>query len=447
MTIRLKKGLDIPICGAPRQVIEPGNEVREIALLGMDYVGLKPTMAVREGDRVAAGQLLFTDKKNPGINFTAPVSGTVTAIHRGPRRRFESLVIRIEGERHLSFPPSSRSSSPDAVRALLLQSGMWTAVRTRPYGKIPQPDAGPSSLFVTAMDTLPLAPDPMVVINSQWDDFLLGLELMAGLAPQTFVCIDEEVQFAGDLPDGTTISRFAGPHPAGLPSTHIHFLDPVRPGRQAWHIGYQDVIAIGHLHRTGSVQPERVVALTGPAMRSPRLVTAPVGASVNELCCGELHEQPCRLIGGSALSGHGPGDNNIHAYLGRYEQQVCALPDKDGSGLFSWLQPGRNRFSSLPLFASAFFKKDRKRFCMSTAAWGGRRAIIPLGTYEQVMPLDIIATALLKAIASGRSEKASQLGCLELVEEDLALCSFVCPGKNNFGPMLRDVLTVLEEEG
>ncbi|MCI5162915.1 MAG: NADH:ubiquinone reductase (Na(+)-transporting) subunit A, partial [Candidatus Electrothrix sp. AX5] len=236
-------------------------------------------------------------------------------------------------------------------------------------------------------------------------------------------------------------------HPAGLASTHIHFLDPIHSGKEVWHIGYQDVIAIGHLFRTGKLWEERVIALTGPSMRHPRLIKTLAGASVLELCQGEVAENRARLIAGSVLNGHGMGEENVHGYLGRYQQQICALPEKDGSGLLNWLRPGGDRYSSLPIFLSAFTKKAGTKFPLSTASWGGERAILPMGTYEKVLPLNLIATFLLKSIATGNTEKAAALGCLELIEEDLALCSFVCPGKNNFGPMLREVLTKIEEDG
>jgi Na+-transporting NADH:ubiquinone oxidoreductase subunit A len=243
------------------------------------------------------------------------------------------------------------------------------------------------------------------------------------------------------------MAHFSGPHPAGLASTHIHFLDPVHADKEVWHIGYQDVIAIGHLFRTGHIWEERVIALTGPSMQHPRLIRTLAGASVLELCREETIDPQARLLSGSVLNGHHTGPENIHAYLGRYHRQVCALPEKDGSGLLNWLRPGNDRYSFLPIFLSAFTGKAASRFSMSTASWGGKRAILPMGSYEEVMPLNLIATSLLKAIATGNTEKAAALGCLELIEEDLALCSFVCPGKNNFGVMLREVLTRIEEDG
>ena len=448
MNFILTKGLDIPISGEPEQSIQQGNPVTEVALLGFDTIGLKPSMAVRVGDQVASGQLLYRDKQNKGVQFTAPVAGQITAIHRGPRRHFESMVIQREGDEQLSFSSGyqPRDPLPDAatIKEILVASGQWTALRTRPYGKVPALNAEPASLFITAMDSQPLAADPTVIIKAYRDDFVLGLQLLQALIPKTFLCVDPGPPLPGsDLP-GLEVARFSGPHPAGLASTHIHFLDPIQANKEVWHLGYQDVIATGHLFRTGNLQSERVIALSGPAMQRPRLIKTLAGASLLELCQNESAAHS-RLIAGSVLSGHTLGKDGVHGYLGRYQQQVCVLPEKDGSGFLSWLRPGSDRYSCLPLFFSSLRKSPT--FPLTTASWGGRRAILPIGTYEKVMPLNFITTALLKSIATGNTEKAADLGCLELIEEDLALCSFVCPGKNNFGPMLRDILTKIEEDG
>ncbi|MCI5221111.1 MAG: Na(+)-translocating NADH-quinone reductase subunit A [Candidatus Electrothrix sp. AR4] len=450
MDIAISKGLDIPISGEPEQSIQQGNSVTEVALLGFDVVGLRPSMAVRVGDKVAGGQLLFTDKHNPGVRFTAPSAGRVTAIHRGPRRHFESIVINLEGDEELSFTSGYQPAAPlpdaEKIKEILVSSGQWTALRTRPYGKIPALNANPASLFITAMDSQPLAADPIVIINAYRDDFALGVQALQAVAPKTFLCAAPGPPLPGSNFPTLEVARFSGPHPAGLASTHIHFLDPIQPDKEVWYIGYQDVIAIGHLFRTGTLWSERVIALSGPAMERPRLVKTLAGASITELCQNEV-AAAARLIAGSVLTGHPMGEKGVHGYLGRYQHQVCALPDKDGSGFFNWLRSGSDRYSCLPLFLSGFTQKPPVKFPMSTATWGGRRAILPIGTYEKVMPLNFITTALLKSIATGNTEKAADLGCLELVEEDLALCSFVCPGKNNFGPMLRSVLTSIEEDG
>ncbi|MDH3347292.1 MAG: Na(+)-translocating NADH-quinone reductase subunit A [Desulfobulbaceae bacterium] len=451
MNFNLKNGLDIPITGAPNQVIEQGKPIKHVALLGLDYIDLKPSMAVRIGDQVAAGQLLFTDKKNPGIKITAPVCGKIIAIHRGERRKFESIVIQREGDNQLTFTSTDKDpnqqSDQKAIKILLIDSGLWTSLRTRPYGKIASPSSTPSSIFVTAMDTLPLAAAPEIIINEARSDFLSGLKIIQTLGPKTYLCSSQKVIIPGEKLQGITSCKFEGPHPAGLPSTHIHFVDPVGPGKEVWHIGYQDVIAIGSFFRTGQIPSTQIVALCGPAVNNPRLIKTIRGAAINEICHDEVIQDNSRILSGSALTGHQASGSK--GYLGRYHQQVCALPIENGAGFLSWLRLGADRFSSLPIFLSGITGSvsQKNKTPMSTATWGGRRAIFPLGTYEKMIPLNIIATSLLKSVATGNTEKAAELGCLELVEEDLALCSFVCPGKNNFGPMLRTVLRKIEQDG
>ncbi|GAB4337356.1 MAG: Na(+)-translocating NADH-quinone reductase subunit A [Desulfobulbaceae bacterium] len=443
----IRRGLDIPLDGAPEQVIREGPRITKVALVADDFPGMKPTMMVAVGDRVRTGEKLFEDKKNPGVFFTAPGCGRVTAIQRGSKRKFEELVIELDGDESLTFQGlENRDPSrirPEEIRKTLLDAGLWTAFRTRPFGRIPSVDQTPASLFVTAIDTEPLAADPAVIIHACRNDFRLGLEILGRFLPVPLhLCLREG--FTTDPGPRENVIRhyFRGPHPAGLPSTHIHFIDPVHENKSVWHICYQDVIGIGHLFRTGKVMTDRIVSLAGPGVISPVLLRTRAGALIGDLCAGLLDTGTiCRMISGSVLNGrHAAG---IHQFLGRYDRQVTVIPEKNGRGFLNWLRPGADRYSITSLFLSSFL--PGKRFSLSTAVWGGTRAIFPLGTYEKVMPLDLIVTALLKSLAVGDEEKAAALGCLELVEEDLALCSFVCPAKNEYGPMLRDMLTRIEK--
>ena len=445
----LTKGLDIPLEGAPDQVIRFDPDISHVALLGDDYIGLKPTMLVKEGEAVKLGQPLFTDKKNPGIVFTSPGCGTVKKINRGPKRKFESLVIALEGNEEITFPGLSgreiNTIQPDEIRTTLLESGLWCGLKTRPYGKIPTVDAYPTSLFVTAIDTTPLAADPQVILTKHREDFSLGLNILRHfLSVPLNLCVADDFDPSGLDTEQMDLFCFSGPHPAGLPSTHIHFIDPVHAKKEVWHICYQDVIGIGHLFRTGRISTERIISLTGPGISSPALARTRSGASITELC-RDITSEPLeyRVVSGSVLDGRQAID--AHAYLGRYHRQVSVITEGSGRGFLNWLKPGGDRFSITGLFLSTFL--PGKKFAMNSAAWGGERAIFPLGSYEKVMPIDIVATSLLKSLAVGDIEKSEALGCLELIEEDVALCSFVCPGKNNYGPMLREILTIMEKEG
>lgn len=444
--IKIKRGLDLPVTGAPAQRIEAGRPVRSVAVVGFDYHGMKPTMQVQVGDRVKLGQPLFSDKKTPGVVFTAPAAGVVSAIHRGDKRVLQSVVIDIQGDEQETFAsyPAAQLGSLEAaqVRENLQASGLWTALRTRPYSKVPAVDATPSSIFVTAIDTHPLAADPAVIIAEQAADFESGLKVLTRLA-RVFLCKAEGVTLPGEGVAGVTTESFAGPHPAGLAGTHIHFLDPVSATRSVWAIGYQDVIAIGKLFTTGQLWTERVVALAGPVVGTPRLVRTRLGASLEDLTAGELQGSNNRVISGSVFGGRtarGP-----FAFLGRYHQQVSCLREGNDREMMHYLRAGVNKHSVLNIFVSRL--AGGRLFDFTTTTNGSPRAMVPVGNYEAVMPLDILPTQLLRYLIVGDTEMAQKLGCLELDEEDLALCTYVCAGKYEYGPILRDNLARIEKEG
>ena len=444
--ITIKRGLDLPITGTPAQRIEAARPVRSVAIVGFDYHGMKPTMNVQVGDRVKLGQVLFSDKKNPGVVFTAPGAGVVSAIHRGQQRVLQSVVIDLDGDEQETFASYSAAQldtlDAQAVRDNLQQSGLWTALRTRPYSKVPAVDAVPSSIFVTAIDTHPLAADPALVIAEQAEAFEQGLKVLSRLA-RVFLCKAPGAALPGENLSQVKTESFAGPHPAGLAGTHIHFLDPVSANKTVWSIGYQDVIAVGKLFTTGQLSVERVVALGGPVVEQPRLLRTRLGACLNELTAGELKPGNNRVISGSVFGGRNA--RGAFAYLGRYHQQVSCLAEGNDREMLHYLRAGVNKHSVLNVFVSKLM--GGKRFDFTTTTNGSPRAMVPVGNYEKVMPLNILPTQLLRLLIVGDTEMAQKLGCLELDEEDLALCSYVCAGKYEYGPILRDNLTRIEKEG
>ncbi|TWU24117.1 Na(+)-translocating NADH-quinone reductase subunit A [Novipirellula galeiformis] len=445
----IKQGLDLPITGVPEQHIEVAKHVRHVALLGDDYVGMKPTMLVGEGDIVRQGQPVFEDKKTPGVIYVAPASGKVTQLNRGAKRKFESLVIEVDGDERVEYE-GVRGSDPaslgrDRVEAHLLESGLWTALRTRPFGKVPVPGTKPSSIFVQAIDTNPLAADPVVAIASRKEQFSLGLVALKQLTDgKVFVCKGEGAEIPGSSTNGVQVESFAGPHPAGLVGTHIHFLDPVGPTKTVWYINYQDVCAIGSLWQTGTLDVRRVISLAGPLVKQPRLIETRLGADVAELSAGELVDDVTpRVVSGSVLNGRTA--TGTHGYLGRYHNQISVLAEGNQREFLGWQGPGLDKFSVTRVYASAAM--PGKKFAMTTTTHGSERAMVPLGTYEQVMPLDILPTQLLRSLIYRDTDEAQQLGALELEEEDLALCTFVCPGKYEYSSLLRESLATIEREG
>jgi Na+-transporting NADH:ubiquinone oxidoreductase subunit A len=444
--IKLKHGLDLPITGAPAQRIEAARPVRSVAVIGFDYHGMKPTMEVQVGDRVKLGQLLFTDKKTPGVRYTAPAAGMISAIHRGEKRVLQSVVIDLDGDEQETFAHYAvdqlEALSSEQVRENLQQSGLWTALRTRPFSKVPALDAVPRSIFVTAIDTHPLAADPAVIIGEHATDFENGLKVLGNLA-KVFLCKADGVSLPGEKLAKVQSEAFAGPHPAGLPGTHIHFLDPVSTSKSVWQIGYQDVIAVGKLFTTGQLFVERVVALGGPVVEQPRLLRTRLGANLEELTAGELKPGFNRVISGSVFGGRTA--QGAFAFLGRYHNQVSCLSEGNEREMMHYLRAGVNKHSVMNIFVSKL--ASAKLFNFTTTTNGSPRAMVPVGNYEAVMPLDILPTQLLRYLIVGDTEMAQKLGCLELDEEDLALCTYVCAGKYEYGPILRDNLTRIEKEG
>ncbi|MCL4117851.1 UNVERIFIED_CONTAM: hypothetical protein GTU68_005041 [Idotea baltica] len=446
--INVKRGLDVPIFGEPEQQIEAANPVKTVAIVAHDYHGMKPKMQVQEGDRVVLGQVLFSDKKNPDVVYTAPGSGIVQSINRGEKRVFQSIVISLDesNAQPVSFssyaPESLNQLSKEEVCENLQTSGLWTAFRTRPYSKVPATNAIPHSIFVTAIDTHPLAADPSIVIAQYVEDFSRGLELLSRIA-KVFLCKDINANLPGEQISGVQIESFSGVHPAGLAGTHIHFLDPVSLSKTVWAINYQDVIAIGKLFITGNLWVERVISLAGPVVIKPRLLLTRLGACLSDLTHNELLSGNNRVVSGSLLGGKTAV--GVVDFLGRYHLQVSCLAEGCERELLHYLRAGVNKHSNLNIFVSKLL--GRKKFSFSTTTNGSPRAMVPVGNYESIMPLDILATQLLRYLIIGDTEMAQKLGCLELDEEDLALCSYVCAGKYEYGPILRDNLTNIEKEG
>jgi Na+-transporting NADH:ubiquinone oxidoreductase subunit A len=453
---RITKGLNLPIAGAPSQTVDASRGISRVALLGADYHGLRPTMLVEPGDRVRRGEPLLHDKNIPDVRLTAPASGRVAAIHRGPKRVLVSVVIELsEAERAGDFREAAKFDSytgadparltPDEVRRLLVESGLWTALRTRPFSRVPDPASSPRALFVTAMDTHPLAPAVETVLAGRESDFAMGLTALAKLtAGPLYLCVAAGSPL--QAPSGTTVRReeFAGPHPAGTVGVHINALDPVFRGKTVWHIGYQDVAEVGHLFLTGQLESRRVIALAGPSVLRPRLLATRVGAATDELVAGELAPGEQRVLSGSVLGGR-TARGEADGYLGRFHNQVAALPEGTQREFLGWLAPGRDKFSVTNAFASSLGRS--RTFAFTTTTNGSPRPLVPIGTYEAVMPMDIEPTFLVRALLTGDMEQAEALGCLELDEEDLALTTFVCPAKNEYGPMLREMLERIEKEG
>ncbi len=445
-TFNLRKGLDLPVTGAPEQTIQPGPAITSVAVLGPDYLGLKPRMLVQEGDEVRRGTPLFCPKDAEAAMMVAPLTGKVVAINRGARRVLQSVVIAVTDaeDAGIDFSATGAADSAEGLTEKFCAAGLWTSFRTRPYSKMPQPGSKPNAIFVTAMDSEPLAADAAVIINDAADAFETGLKAITLLTEgTTFLCQKAGDSIPGGDIAGVEAAAFSGPHPSGLAGTHIHFLHPLQAEDEVWTISYQDVIAIGRLLQTGHLDPSRVVALAGPAARNPRLVRTVMGAAIDELTRGEIAvDGPVRVISGSILSGReaaGP-----LAYLGRFARQVALIEEDRKQIPLGWIRPMASKFAVQPVLGSAL---SRKLFNLTSNLNGGRRAMVPTGTFEQLMPQDSLPTQLLRALLVMDTDTAQALGALELDEEDMGLVGFACPAKYEYGLALRDCLTKIEKEG
>ncbi len=437
--IRLRRGFDLPIAGAADERVERAAPVRRVALLGTDYLGVRPSLRVSEGDRVRLGDPLFVDRKRDAITFCAPGSGTVTAIRRGRRRVLLAIVIELDESaksRQVDVPGGRiESLEPDTVRETLLRYGLWTAIRSRPYGGIPSPASTPHALFVTAIDSDPLAVEPAAVIRPSADAFRAGLKVLGRLhAGPLFVCTSP--RFDIGLPDvpGLVHARFDGPHPAGLAGTHIHFLAPASEERPAWHIGYQDVVAIGRLFADRMLDMSRTVAVAGPAVGRPGLVETRIGAELDPLVRDRSPGEDGRVISGSVLSGREWTPEQ--PFLGRYDRQVSVLWEAAPGGERD-SGPGEG-FSVLSPLARLLQVGQRP---LDTRRLGRAAGLVPFEVYERVFPLDLPVIPLLRALVASHAERAIELGALELEAEDFGLLSAVCPARYDYAAAWRAFAT------
>jgi Na+-transporting NADH:ubiquinone oxidoreductase subunit A len=435
MPIRLRKGLDLPISGAPTQVIEEAPVPRSVALLGDDFRNVRLAPRVEVGDRVGVGQALLIDRRNTSIQFPSPASGTVAAVHRGEARRLVAIEIEVGGTDSVEFPRVAFEDlcgwSREQATQRLLEAGEWIALRTRPFGTIATPGSMPAAIFVRAMDSNPLAVDSTLVLRERLDDLRGGLAALSRLTdgPLYLCSRPGAVEPPPDV-ERLELVEFAGPHPAGLVGTHVHHLLPVSQERSVFYVGYQDVLAIGHLFRMGRPDPRRIISLAGPAVRSPRLLRTTLGASTEDLVRGELSVEQCRIISGSVLSGRAatrPG-----AFLGRYHEQLCAIPERAPKASGAWWVPSWKRLRRVPWWRSAP--------AWSNELHGDSSGFLPLDLFERAFPLRLPLSPLLRALAAGDAQAAAALGALELEEEDLALSSYLCPASLEYGPLLRTVL-------
>lgn len=443
--IKIKKGLDLPIEGDAECRTTDARSVATYAVKPTDYVGLVPRLLVAEGDRVRRGDALVCDKHDDRIRLTSPVDGVVKAVVRGEKRQLRAVVVERERE------PAVRRYDTHDVKAAMLQTGLWAMLRQRPFGTIANPDDNPKAVVVSAFDSAPLAPDCDYVLQGREEDFCQGLSALALLTDGvTHVCFRQGQPLAqavqgmrGEKIVGHIVE---GPHPAGNVGTQIARLCPIDKGDRVWTMNAQDVAVLGRLVRTGEYCPERVVAVAGPAARSPHYYRVIAGASVETLLEEQLPaEGATRIVSGNVLSG-----TRIErgGYLCGYDSLLSLLPEGDYYDFMGWLLPGWRKHSFSRTFLSGFMperKSLKARF--DTNSHGGVRPFVFTGNFERVFPFDIYPLQLIKACIVGDMELQEKLGIYEVEPEDFALCEYIDISKTDIQPIIREALEKLRKEG
>ncbi len=445
---QIKKGRDLRLQGAADKKIVDIPLPKKVGIYPADFRGLKPQLLIKEGDPVKAGTPLFCDRAFPEIKIASPVSGKVSAIHRGEKRALLDITIETDDKNDVVvFESFSKTEIPslskEKITKLLLEGGLWPAIRQRPFSKIAHPADEPKAIFVQGMNTEPLAPDLDFILESKEDLFQTGLDILKRLTKgAVHVCISDKAQSkALTQAQGVQIHQFSGPHPAGNVSTHIHHVDPIHKGEVVWYVGAQDVLRIGFLFLNGVHLGKKVVAVTGESAKNRYYASTVMGTPLSALLAGSTLEG-ARCISGSVLTGKNVGEKG---FLGFYDSQVTAIPEGGKREFLGWLSPGFNKYSFSKTFVSSFLPP--KPASLDTDKNGSDRAIVFNHIYDDLVPLDILTFFLLRAVISGDIEEAEKLGILECDEEDFALCSFACPSKTDVGGIIRQGLDLIEKEG
>jgi Na+-transporting NADH:ubiquinone oxidoreductase subunit A len=446
ISVKLKKGLDIGLKGKAEKTLYPESPAAFYAVKPVDFPGLTPKLNVRVGDRVLAGSPLFHDKVRPEILFTSPVSGTVKEIVRGERRKLLEVIVEKEGDEFIDFGKSaSEKLTREKIKESLLASGLWPAVRQRPYHVVANPKDTPKAIYISGFDTAPLAPDYNYVMdNSQGALFQSGLTALKKLTDGKLNLVlngkteaSEELKKAGEV----EIYYFSGPHPAGNVGVQIHHLDPLNKGEVVWFVNLQDVIAIGRLFQEGIYKHERIIALTGSEILNPGYHKILSGASISGIVKENTKPGDLRYISGNVLTG---SRIEPDGYLGYYDSQVTVIPEGKYFEFFGWMMPGLKKFSFSRSYSSGFM--PGKDYRLDTNFHGGERAFVMTGQYERVVPMDIYPMQLLKAILAEDIDLMENLGIYEVAEEDFALCEYICPSKIEIQAIVRKGLDMMIKE-
>ncbi len=446
--ITLRKGLDINLVGKPQETLATAPMASEYALSPLDFEGVTPKLLVKAGDRVKAGTALFFNKFNERVLFTSPVSGTVSAINRGEKRKVLSVTVTPDAEQEYEpfTVPAPAKASRDEIVELLLRSGLWPMLIQRPYGIIANPDQTPKAIFISAFDSAPQAPDYNFALKDEMRNLQTGLEVMRKLTPGK-VHLSVRAKHEGQMPSlkGVELHSFAGKHPVGNVGVQIHHIDPINKGDLVWTVNIQDLAIIGRLFNEGRVDMTKTIAVAGSEIEHPQYVRVIGGAKIDSIVAGNVKPQKegdaVRFISGNVLTGT---KTALDGFLGFYAHQLTAIPEGNKYELLGWAMPRLKKFS----VSRAYFSWlcPHKSYDLDTNMNGGERPFVVTGLYEQYLPMDIYPMYLLKACLAGDIDKMENLGIYEVTEEDFALCEFVDPSKTDIQQIIRDGINLMIKE-
>lgn len=449
--IKLRKGLNIRMKGKAEKVLIPEERPGMFAVKPIDFPGVFPKMCVKPGEEVKAGTTVFYDKKNDKVKYTSPVSGVILDIVRGERRRILEVVIEARSDDYVSFGTGDPEKlDATAIKNKLLESGLWPALRQRPYHVVANPDETPKSIFISGFNSAPLAADyDFIIDHLQEEHYLTGIKILRKLTEGNVylnLSTDSTSNMLKKTP-GVEINYFSGPHPSGNVGVQIHHLDPVNKGDVVWYVNLQDIVSIGRLFNEGKYAPDKIVALAGSEVEKPRYYRTRTGASISSVVKGNIltvrgkSSKGVRYISGDVLTGQ---KIQPDGYLGYYDSTITVILEGNYYEFLGWITPGLNKFSFSHTFLT--WLMPWKKYRLDTNMHGGRRAFIITGEYEKVLPMDIFPMQLLKSILVEDIDKMEQLGIYEVAEEDFALCEFICPSKIEIQSIIRKGLDLMVKE-
>ncbi len=444
-TIKLKKGLNIPLKGEADKTLSGLIKSESYAIKPQDFYGIIPKLLVKEGDEVKAGTVLFYNKYDERIKFVSPVAGKIAEIKRGEKRVISEIIIEPYKENvYVDFEKAKSSITREEIIQTMLDSGLWPAIRQRPYNIIANPCDKPKSIHISCFDTAPLAPDYDFIIHGKGEAFQYGIDILNKLCNnKVYLNIpnNEGVSKVFLNAKNVIITKFSGPHPAGNVGIQIHHIDPINKGETVWFTNPQDVVKIGKLFMEGKYDGTKIIALTGSEVIYPKYFKIIEGTSIKTMVENNVQKGELRYISGNVLTGKKIEDTG---YLGYYDNMITVIPEAHEVSFLGWLKPGINKFSISRTYLSSFLPK--KSYRIDTNLNGGKRAFVVTGVYEKVLPMHIYPMHLLKAILAEDIELMENLGIYEVAEEDFALCEYVCPSKTNIQEIIRKGLDMVKKE-